>query len=438
MLKVVIDESLEERLKKQEELVWINPHRESKSDLKKIYKDSIDEAEELLERFAPFIYLCFPETKEMEGIIESPLTLIPNMKKLLNDKYKSKIEGKLYLKEDNKLAIAGSVKARGGIYEVLKYTEELLIEKDLLKKSDDYSKLRSQEYQSILSEYTIQVGSTGNLGLSIGIASKAIGYKVIIHMSEDAKKWKKDLLKEAGVKVVEYKSDYSEAVKKGRKESENNPKSYFIDDENSIDLFLGYGVAARRLERQLEEEKIRVDKDNPLFVYIPCGVGGAPGGITYGLRELFESNVHCFFIEPTKTPCMLLGMATGKHNEISVRDIGLSQVTHADGLAVARPSGFIGKVMDPILSGIFTVEDFRLYDYMRDLLESENIFLEPSASASFEGVRKLNYYKETKRYINDNNLKDKMKNSTHIVWATGGSLVPEAIREEYKNIYLKN
>ena len=34
-------------------------------------------------------------------------------------------------------------------------------------------------------------------------------------------------------------------------------------------------------------------------------------------------------------------------------------------------------------------------------------------------------------------LEEKMKNATHIAWATGGSLVPEAIREEYKNTYLE-
>ena len=410
-----MDELLE-KLKRKEEILWINNKKvnnELMEELESIPKNSILDAEERLNRFSDYIKICFSETESTNGIVESPLTEISNMKELLNSKYNSNIKGRLLLKEDNKLAIPGSVKARGGIYEVLKFTEKLALENNLLDVDEDYSKLFTAKNREFFNQYTMEVGSTGNLGLSIGMASSAIGYNVNIHMSADAKEWKKRLLRENNVNVIEYDSDYSVAVKEGRKLSQSNPKSYFIDDENSLELFLGYGVAASRLEKQLNELDIVVDENNPLFVYIPCGVGGAPGGITYGLKELFKNNVHCFFIEPIKAPCMLLGMATGKHDEISVNDIGLNEITDADGLAVGRPSGFIGKTIEPYLSGIFTINDSKLYEYMRDLLETENIFLEPSAASSFEGVVKLNKYENMKKYIIDNNLDKVMDNITH-------------------------
>ena len=421
------------------EIGWVNPKKISWEDAKDdlgVSSREIDDAQARLERFAPFIMRCFPETLDKKGIIESALVPIPEMKAYLEDAYHVEIGGKLLLKQDSHLAVAGSVKARGGIYEVLKHTEDLALEAGIITMDEDYSKLADEECRQFFEQYTIQVGSTGNLGLSIGIASAAVGYQVIVHMSADAKQWKKDLLRSHGVKVVEYESDYSEAVKQGRKESDANPKSYFVDDENSKNLFLGYAVAARRLKGQLENLGVTVDKEHPLFVYIPCGVGGAPGGVTFGLKEQWGDFVHVFFVEPTQAPCMLLGMTSGLHNAVCVQDVGLTGQTHADGLAVGRPSGFVGKVMEPLLSGEFTLEDRWLYEYMRALWDTENIFIEPSSCAAFEGPLKLTVYEETKEYIINENLTGKMNLATHIVWATGGSLVPDEIRQEYRNTYL--
>ena len=427
-------------LAQEKEVAWINPDKTSMEEARKAMELSmkdVDDAEARLERFAPFIMKCFPETKARNGIIESVLTPIPKMQKKINEKYYSDLKGKLLLKQDSHLAIAGSVKARGGIYEVLKHTEDLALEKGILKPGDSYEKLANPEAREFFRGYTIQVGSTGNLGMSIGIMSAAVGYEVIVHMSADAKQWKKDLLRSHGVTVIEYESDYSEAVKNGRKQYDENPKSYFVDDENSRTLFLGYAVAAKRLVGQLEQLGVTVDAEHPLFTYIPCGVGGAPGGVSFGLKLMFGDNVHCFFVEPTQAPCMLTGMATGLNHEISVQDIGLTGLTHADGLAVGRPSGFVGGVMKPLLSGEFTIRDGQLYDYMRDLLETEDIFLEPSACAAFQGPIRLNQEETVKEYLKEQGLIEKMGNATHIAWATGGSLVPEEIREEYKNTYLE-
>lgn len=422
-----------------QEVGWVNPLMkpwEEAKDTLPVTAEDIADAEVRLQRFAPFIRKCFPETIPENGLIESELTPIFQMQQFLNDTYGADVEGKLYLKKDSHLAVAGSVKARGGIYEVLKHTEDLALEAGLLHEEDDYSILTSDACREFFGKYKIQVGSTGNLGLSIGIASAAIGYEVIVHMSADAKQWKKDMLRSHGVKVVEYESDYSEAVKHGRRESDADPYSYFVDDENSKNLFLGYAVAPGRMKKQLEELNVQVDADHPLFVYIPCGVGGAPGGVTFGLKQVYGDHVHVFFVEPVEAPCMILGMATGLHQKICVQDVGLSGQTHADGLAVGRPSGFVGKVMEPLLSGEFTLQDKKLYDYMRALLNTEGIFVEPSACAAFAGPVKLKVCAETLEYLKAHGLEEKMGQAAHIVWATGGSLVPEDVRLEYQNTYL--
>ena len=283
-------------------------------------RTDIDDAEARLERFAPFIKKVFPETAADRGLIESPLTEIENMRAWLNENEDAQFAGKLFLKRDSDLPVAGSVKARGGCYAVLKHTEDLALATRLVEMRDDYSVFATRAFRNFFSQYELHVGSTGNLGLSIGIMGAALGYRVTVHMSADARQWKKDLLRAKGVTVLEYGADYSYAVQKGRERAAEDPRSYFIDDENSVDLFLGYAVAARRLKAQLAEQNIAVDKEHPLLVYIPCGVGGAPGGICFGLKQEFGDAAHVYFAEPVEAPCMLLGLASGLQNAICVSD----------------------------------------------------------------------------------------------------------------------
>jgi D-serine dehydratase len=413
-----------------EPVVWFNPNLKSRGQafLLPVNTHDMEDAAQLWQRFAPFLANEFPETKETKGIIESQLRKIANMKNELNHKYDAKIIGELYLKCDNELPIAGSIKARGGVYEVLHYAEKLALEAGLVQKGDDYLAFSSDKFKEFFNQFSIGVGSTGNLGLSIGIIGAELGFKVSVYMSADAKQWKKDLLRDKGATVLEFKGDFSEAIFVGRQQTNQDPNGYFIDDENSKHLFLGYSVAAIRLQKQLEREKIKVDAEHPLFVYLPCGVGGAPGGITFGLKQVFGDNVHCFFVEPTHSPAVLIGLLTGKKEKVCVQDFGIDNRTEGDGLAVGRPSRFASSVSEKLVSGIYTIEDDELFKLLVTLADSEGIYLEPSAAAGLIGPGKI----IASNYVKQNNLST--RNSTHIVWATGGSLVP---KEDMKGFYEK-
>ncbi|MGE5677694.1 MAG: D-serine ammonia-lyase [Pseudomonadota bacterium] len=394
-------------------------------------RDDMSDAEKRLQRFAPLISKLFPETQGNNGLIESELVRINEMKADLQRVYKQPFEGGLMLKCDNYLPVAGSIKARGGIYEVLKHAEDLALNNGMISIEEDYSKMAEPDFREFFGKYSLAVGSTGNLGLSIGIMGSALGFKVTVHMSADAKEWKKNLLRSRGVSVIEYASDYSKAVEEGRKQSEQDPSSYFVDDEHSKNLFLGYSVAANRLKGQLDAMGVKVDKAHPLFVYLPCGVGGAPGGICFGLKHIFGDNVHVFFVEPTHAPCMLLGLASGENEKLAVQDFGIDNITDADGLAVGRPSGFVGKVVENLIAGIYTVEDHELYKLLAMMKDKENIKIEPSATPGLLGPLWLEWSNEGRSYVNDNGLRDAMKNSTHIAWATGGLFVPEEMMKEF-------
>jgi D-serine ammonia-lyase len=428
--KLIVEHPIIQNMIKCEEVFWLNERVGEDKELPFTIND-INDAEARLARFAPYIMAAFPETKATAGIIESPLVEIGRMKKVLEEESSRPIQGRLMLKCDNSLAVSGSIKARGGIYEVLKFAEQVAMERGMLKLTDDYSILAEDRFKKVFSEYSVAVGSTGNLGLSIGIISAKLGFKVTVHMSADARQWKKDMLRQKGVTVIEYQDDYQKAVAEGRKESANDPMCHFVDDEGSKDLFLGYSVAAKRIAEQFKRQLVQCDADHPVFVYIPCGVGGGPGGVAFGLKTLFGENIHVFFAEPTHAPCMTLGLLTGLHDKISVTDVGLDGKTAADGLAVGRPSRLVGSIMETLLDGCYTINDEQLYPYLAKLADTEDIFIEPSSCATFTGPA---HVMAAEGYLIKNNLKDKLKNATHIIWATGGSMVPEKEMEAYYNM----
>lgn len=408
------------------DVTWFNPAAapvaEAIGDVGLTAADVAD-ASARLTRFASYLRRRFPETDRSGGIIESDIQPLPHLQALLDERYGQSLQGALWLKRDSHLPISGSIKARGGIYEVLKHAEDLALAGGLLTLDDDYAVLDSDEARAFFGGYKIAVGSTGNLGLSIGIMGAALGFQVTVHMSSDARQWKKDKLRAHGVTVIEYASDYSVAVAEGRKQADADPTCHFVDDENSTNLFLGYAVAAERLQKQLAAAGIAVDAQNPLFVYLPCGVGGAPGGVAFGLKLAFGDDVHCIFAEPTHSPCMLLGVYTGLHDEVSVQDFGIDNVTAADGLAVGRPSGFVGKAMQRLVDGYYTVSDEEMYRLLALMERSEGQRLEPSALAGVPGIARVQG--ERQGYRTRLGLyNEAMARTTHLAWATGGDMVP--------------
>ncbi len=363
----------------------------------------VADAADRMRRAQGLLARLFPESAfaDRPGQIESPLRVLMASVPLL-------------AKCDGALPIAGSIKARGGIHEVLCHAEELALEAELINPGDDLLQLAAGQSRRLFAEHEICVGSTGNLGLSIGIAARALGFRAVIHMSRDAKQWKKQLLRSHGATVVEHEGDFSAAVQVGRAASADSPRSYFVDDENSTRLLYGYAAAAHPLRAQLAKLGVYPTADSPLCVYLPCGVGGGPAGIAYGLAlEFGAAAVESYTVEPTQAPALLLAVLEERYEGLHVSDYGLTLTTDADGLAVGSPSVLAGPIIGALCSGLYTESDEAMRAYLKQFYASDGLRLELSAAAGLGGPARRAQ------------IEGLRTPSAHLVWLTGGGLLPE-------------
>ncbi|WP_315982579.1 hypothetical protein [Aliamphritea spongicola] len=90
--------------------LWLNPqYMQDQAIVATPEVDDLYAAEARLQRFAPLLEILFPELQASGGLIES--ALIDTQQ--LSTEFAEGCEGRLFLKADHQLPVAGSIKARG-------------------------------------------------------------------------------------------------------------------------------------------------------------------------------------------------------------------------------------------------------------------------------------------------------------------------------------
>ena len=85
--------------------------------------------------------------------------------------------------------------------------------------------------------------------------------------------------------------------------------------------------------------------------------------------------------------------------------------------------------MERLLDGFYTLSDQTMYDMLGWLAQEEGIRLEPSALAGMAGPQRVCAsvsYQQMHGFS-----AEQLRNATHLVWATGGGMVPEEEMEQY-------
>ena len=386
--------------------VWLRPSVSRAEEVRDIVPDAaVAAASARFERFATVLAVLFSNSG-WNGRIKSEL--IPHAMATGSSGW---------IKGDHALPMTGSIKARGGVHEVLRVIEDAARASGVLATSG-HEGLAHPGAIAAMGSIKLIVASTGNLGYSVGIVARAFGALAEIHMSHDAKAWKKQALRAVGATVVEHACDYTETVRRARIAADESG-AHFVDDERSQDLMTGYAVAAAELAAQLSDAGIRPTAARPLVVYLPCGVGGAPGGIALGLKRLLGDQVVCVFVEPTASACVFAAMIQGGERAVDVADYGGNNRTIADGLAVGRASELMLAACGNLIDAVVTVTDADMVKSVQEIWSSAAIRLEPSAAASLAAFAPLLAAASGRQDWPD------LSGAHHVFWATGGSRLPD-------------
>ncbi len=419
-----MDAALKSALLDKRPLMWVNPGLcpldEAGGELQEMGAKVAKTCENWI-RMAPLLAACFPGLQPQRGRLRSQLLPVPGLRRLMPQD-----TGRYYVKSDNDLQVSGSTHIRGAVYEVTLLAMVLGRKLGLMTDEAGPMALTTAEARQAFSAYKVVTASSGNLGLAVGRAAQGLGFRVEVHMPRSARSWIERELRTSGIKVVLHEDGFRKTNEAAMRAAEGDPGSYFVDEKHSRLLFFGASAAAAELQAQLVRQNIQISKDRPLFLYLPCGSGSAPGGVAMGARQMFGPNVHCFFAEPVCTPKALAALSTPRSKPVNVRDMGLRSRTAAAGLSVPELSPLVAGAMESQLSGVFTVEDDIMFRWLAQAQDRAGLQLDPGAAASLAGPEMLMQTDAGRAYLERHGLQDKMRDAVHVMWATGGGCMPDA------------
>ena len=185
--------SLQDRLRAAQPCLWTNPGRSAavapqlSAGTAMVGVQDMQAARQRFARFAGLLATLFPELQASGGVIESPWCRHPPWAMPWGWPAGRRPVGQVR----PRLPVAGSIKARGGIHEVLEFAEGLALQHGLLTPGATAAPWQKPAARALFARHQVAVGSTGNLGLSIGVAASRLGFRAVVHMSLEAKEWKK-------------------------------------------------------------------------------------------------------------------------------------------------------------------------------------------------------------------------------------------------------
>ena len=114
------------------------------------------------------------------------------------------------------------------------------------------------------------------------------------------------------------------------------------------------------------------------------------------------------------------------NQEVTLRASQTGLATARAAEYVARASLLAAALMQPLLSGVFTVADDTLFAHLVQVLDALKERIEPSAAAGFSGPGMLVGTTAGQAWLRSTGVDAVLRQATQLVWTTGGLLVPDA------------
>lgn len=250
----------------------------------------------------------------------------------------------IYLKLEN-LQFTGSFKVRGALNKIMSLTK------------DDRSR-------------GVITASTGNHGMGVAYALKALGEKGIVCLPEIASKQKIEMLNNYGMEIIFFGSECAQTEIHARNISQKK-NTVYISPYNDPQIIGGQGTIGLELKRQLDH----VDA-----VFIAVGGGGLISGIAGCLKESGQ-NTRIIGCSPENSPNMHESVQAGKI--VESQDLP----TLSDGTAGGmEPDAITFALCQKYVDDWLLISEDEIKNAMKMIFDQHRLVIEGSAGVAVAGL----------------------------------------------------
>ena len=217
----------------------------------------------------------------------------------------------------------------------------------------------------------IVTASSGNHGLAVAHAARAVGADAEVHVPSVASPAKLERIRQLGADLIVSGDDGLESELAARAAASQSGRVY-VSPYNDLDVVAGQGTIGLELTDAASE---------PLdAVFVALGGGGLISGIAVVLKEAWP-DVEVVACSPVASPVMMESVHRGRVVEMP------SQPTLSDGTAGGvEPGAVTFPLCQTLVDRYVAVEEPDIASGMRHAVEVEHTLIEGSAALPIAGV----------------------------------------------------